>query len=379
MDDLGDGPAQAPHGGEQPAAFMPAAESADPPLPSGFRIARIGRLPDLEGGVYWPNLQPHFRDPKFRMLRYRIVQETGADRLRGQIAAVRGASGIGELEVAYIADRLAATMTVTGAGFPDYCLTSIHRGGLRFSGPAGAHRPVEVGGEMGLVYRGAPGTTLAAAASHERLAVWIPAASLHRRLSALLDGPVAEELAFQPVFAWDAAPAQGLRRLLRLLVDELAAPAPFAGSELARRSFVDLFLYRLLHAIPHNHSARLERAGGAPVPATVRRAEAYIRAHLEEPVAMHDLAGAAGCSVRALQLAFRRFRDTTPLAAIQQARLEAVRDALRAGAAGSTVTDLALRFGFGHPGRFARLYKSAFGQSPAEALRDAAGHRQRGA
>ena len=104
------------------------------------------------------------------------------------------------------------------------------------------------------------------------------------------------------------------------------------------------------------------------MPGTLRRAEAYIRAHVEEPIALHDVATAAGCSVRSLQLGFRRYRETTPLLAIRQARLEAARKALRSGGAGATVTELAQRFGFANPGRFTRLYKAAFGESPAEAL-----------
>jgi transcriptional regulator GlxA family with amidase domain len=159
------------------------------------------------------------------------------------------------------------------------------------------------------------------------------------------------------------------------MVEELASPAPFGGSEVASRSFVDLVLYALLRAVPHNHSERLAGAGSPAVPGIVRRAEAYVRAHVEDPIALHEVAEAAGCSVRTLQLGFRRFRETTPLAAIHQARLEAVRDALRSAGPGARVTDPALRFGFSNPGRFAHLYKAAFGEFPFEVLRGAPSRR----
>ena len=55
---------------------------------------------------------------------------------------------------------------------------------------------------------------------------------------------------------------------------------------------------------------------------------------------------------------------------------EAVREALRSGEAGDTVTDLALRFGFTNPGRFTQLYKAAFGESPLDALRREAPRRR---
>jgi AraC-like DNA-binding protein len=336
--------------------------------PGGFRLARIGDLRELEAGTYWPTLQPHFLSAKFRRLRYQIQERPGADPARRGPNSIRGASGVGELDVAYIADRLAATLTIADSGLPDYCLTSVTRGALVCTGTPGAG-PLDVTERVGLVYRGLPGTTLSATGGHERLAVWIPAASLSQRLAALLGGPVMKDLAFEPVFDWDSAPAQGLRRLLRLMVEELGTQAPFAGSDIARRSFTDLLLYTLLRAVRHNQSERLAGAGSPVVPGTIRRAEEYIRAHVEEPIALHEVAEAAGCSVRSLQLGFRRFRETTPLAAIHRARLEAVRDALRAGDAGGTVTDLALRFGFANPGRFAHLYKAAFGESPRDALR----------
>lgn len=336
----------------------------DQSAPPGFRVARIADLQDLEGGTYWPQLQPHFRKPQFRTLRYRLQGNARGAEGAGDAVAVRGACGVGEFDVAYIADRVSATMAITDGGLPDYCLTVLRQGSLTFA--AGSRAVADIDARSGLVYRGTPGTTLAASANHERLALWIPAGSLGQRLSALVDGPLDRDIAFDPVFRWDTPEGQSLQRLIRLMSEELATPLPFAGSEIAGRSFSDLLLYTLLHAAPHNHSARLLRAAGAATPGILRRAEDFIRGHLESPIALHDVAAAAGCSVRSLQLGFRRFRDTTPLAAIRQARLAAVRDALRDAGPGDTVTDLALRFGFTNPGRFAQAYRTAFGESPSE-------------
>jgi transcriptional regulator GlxA family with amidase domain len=124
----------------------------------------------------------------------------------------------------------------------------------------------------------------------------------------------------------------------------------------------------MLQVLPHNHSEQLTRAVSSPVPGTVRRGEDYVRSHAAQPIALHEVANAAGCSVRALQLAFRQFRDTTPTAAIVRARLEAVREGLRRREISGTVTEIALRYGFTNPGRFTRLYRTAFGASPLEEL-----------
>lgn len=337
--------------------------------PDMFKLARIGHLQDLEGGTYWPQLQPYFLNPDYRRLRYQIQERPRGDEGQTGAVSLRGASGVGELDVAYIADRLAASLTITGSGLPDYCLTAVGQGGLTCTGVPKAG-PMQIGAKVGLIYRGHPGTTLSAAPNHERLAIWIPEAGLKQRLAGLLGRPVLGDVSFEPVFDWAAPQTQSLWRLVRLLVEELGLPtSSFLSSEAASRSFTDLLIYTLLRSVPHSHSGQLQHPEQSVVPRTIRRAEAYIRAHVQEPMALHEVAAAAGCSVRSLQLGFRRFRETSPLLAIRQARLEAAHDAMCSGTAGSTVTEVAQRFGFANAGRFTRLYQAAFGERPVEVLR----------
>ncbi|MFD5270290.1 helix-turn-helix transcriptional regulator [Streptomyces sp. NPDC058335] len=105
-------------------------------------------------------------------------------------------------------------------------------------------------------------------------------------------------------------------------------------------------------------------------PATLRRALAYIDDHAGEPITVADIAAAAHVTVRAVQYAFRRHLDTTPLAQLRRVRLAHAHDDLRAADPldGTTVTDVAARWGFFHPGRFATLYRSAYGHPPHRTL-----------
>jgi AraC-like DNA-binding protein len=105
-------------------------------------------------------------------------------------------------------------------------------------------------------------------------------------------------------------------------------------------------------------------------PGTLRRALAYIEDHADQPVTVADIAAAAHVTVRALQYAFRRHLDTTPLAQLRRVRLAHVHEDLRAAdpAAGTTVTEVAARWGFHHPGRFAALYRAAYGRTPQHTL-----------
>ncbi len=105
-------------------------------------------------------------------------------------------------------------------------------------------------------------------------------------------------------------------------------------------------------------------------PATLRRAVAFIddNAHLQITTA--DIASAADVTVRAVQLAFRRHLDTTPLAYLRRVRLEkAHRELLAADPAHTTVTEVAYRWGFASASRFAAQYRAAYGVMPSRTLR----------
>ena len=82
-----------------------------------------------------------------------------------------------------------------------------------------------------------------------------------------------------------------------------------------------------------------------------------------------SVARAAGCSVRALQLGFRRFRNTTPMSALRQARLKRALDEIVRSDGSFSVIDVAARHGFGNAGRFSDIYRRAFGEYPSETLR----------
>lgn len=103
---------------------------------------------------------------------------------------------------------------------------------------------------------------------------------------------------------------------------------------------------------------------------TLRRAVEFIEAEAGSDIGLADIARAACVTGRAVQLAFRRHLDTTPTAYLRSVRLaRAHRELLEAAPeSGLTVTDIALRWGFAGPGRFARYYRETFGVLPSETL-----------
>ena len=102
----------------------------------------------------------------------------------------------------------------------------------------------------------------------------------------------------------------------------------------------------------------------------VRKAEDYALSHAGEHVYVSDLCRAAAVGERALEYAFKEVMGSTPVAHLVRLRLHRVRQALQASPRGSTtVSAVALDWGFWHFGEFSRSYKNCFGERPSETLR----------
>ncbi len=123
----------------------------------------------------------------------------------------------------------------------------------------------------------------------------------------------------------------------------------------------------LLSTVPNNYSksARSESHGIAP--RIVKEAEAFMQHFADQPLTLAMICDHAGCSLRALQNAFKQFRGQTPMSKLRDIRLEGAHHDLKHDAA--TVTQTAFKWGFSNPGRFAILYREKFGEKPSETNR----------
>lgn len=102
-------------------------------------------------------------------------------------------------------------------------------------------------------------------------------------------------------------------------------------------------------------------------PLTVRRAIAFIEDNATKDITAADIARAARVSIRAIQLAFRRHLDMTPMAYLRQVRLSCAHDDLQT--ANGSVTAIAARWGYARPSVFAAHYRAAYGVLPSQTLR----------
>ncbi|WP_194833772.1 AraC family transcriptional regulator [Nocardia sp. XZ_19_369] len=160
-------------------------------------------------------------------------------------------------------------------------------------------------------------------------------------------------------------------RLARVVEHLRQVAADPAAGDLVAATSADYLVATVLDTMPTTVAIEPTAADRRDAhPDAVRRALAYLESHLRDDLSVADIATASSVTVRALQLAFRRHLDTTPLAHLRRLRLDAARQQLRAAGPGNstTVTAVAYDWGFTHPGRFAVAYKRTYGEHPSRTL-----------
>jgi AraC-like DNA-binding protein len=175
--------------------------------------------------------------------------------------------------------------------------------------------------------------------------------------------------AMSPVSAERQAMWAGTARFVcaELVTSGRTGISPLIAHELARMAAA-----AMLETFPNTAMTTQYVAGPGWVPlAVVRRAAAFIEAHADQPVTLADIAGAAGVTGRALQCAFRRYYDTTPVGYLRTARLERAYAELQDAdpATGVTVAAVASRWGWTSLSQFGAAYQRRFGESPSRTLR----------
>ena len=168
------------------------------------------------------------------------------------------------------------------------------------------------------------------------------------------------------------AAARNWRGLQTYVLTEIEAQQSILNNLLIQRQVTDLVAVTALMTFPNSAM----RADGPDrrqlaAPSSVRRAVSFIEDNPELPVTITEIAEAAGVTTRALQYGFARNLDTTPMAYLRRVRLVRAHEELAVAdpATGVTVSNIARRWGFANPSRFAAYYRGVYGCPPGETLR----------
>ncbi len=99
----------------------------------------------------------------------------------------------------------------------------------------------------------------------------------------------------------------------------------------------------------------------------IRTAIAFIEANLRAPIAVADMAEAAGLSRYVFLRQFKAQTGTTPYRYLLERRLDCARELLLSG--DHSVLSVALELEFKDPGRFSRAFRQRFAQAPSQLLK----------
>lgn len=240
------------------------------------------------------------------------------------------------------------------------------------------HASVRIGGEtlhlspfFALIVSPGDSYTLMLEEDSPQTIVRIEQETMEGQLSRLLGRRLDEPICFAPLSDLTTDAAARWHGALQILSNEVLSPQSLVQQGYGAGPLQELIVSTLLYVQTSNYSQRLHRRKHTPGRAAVSLAVEYIEHHLAEPISLGDIAAYARMSPRSIQAGFREDLGSTPIAYVRDRRLDAVRRDLLAARPGDglSVTDIATRWCFTHPGNFSRVYRQRFGEPPSRTLR----------
>ena len=124
--------------------------------------------------------------------------------------------------------------------------------------------------------------------------------------------------------------------------------------------FIDVLTAKPLTFLPEKDSKRRR---------LVKHTEAFMRENIKYPISLTDLCQNIDRSQRSLYYAFQEAYSLSPMQYLKILRLNGIRRILKsADPRETTVTEIAIEWGFWHTGQFSVDYKKMFGETPSATL-----------
>lgn len=159
-------------------------------------------------------------------------------------------------------------------------------------------------------------------------------------------------------------------QMAMMLYQQIARPDGILRQPLVAAPFIDTLVRGLLVAADHPYRSALVNPVRFVRSRLVETAVDIVEADAHLPLTVTAIAARSRGSVRALQQAFRRELDTTPMAYLREVRLRRAHRALvEADPSVTTVASIAYSWGFTNLGRFAETHAAEYGESPGVTLR----------
>ncbi len=209
-----------------------------------------------------------------------------------------------------------------------------------------------------------------AQANTQKLVVQIDRGMLERLCSQYMGHELDRPLEFELGMPLSSGAGADWWNLVTFFCHQLSGENNLFQFPLLHSQVEQLIASTLLLGQPHNYREELLAPARAIAPRYVKMAEEFILSHADQPITIADISRHACVSARSLFNGFRKYRHTSPKALLNKIRLDRARaDLLAGGAPRETVTQVALRWGFLHLGRFTAEYRKQFGELPSQTLR----------
>jgi AraC-like DNA-binding protein len=135
-----------------------------------------------------------------------------------------------------------------------------------------------------------------------------------------------------------------------------------------RHDFEKILVKTLLLSQPHNYSHLIQDQYNSD-PEYLKRAIQYIHHNIHQNIRSEDLERIAGVSKQKLSKAFRDRLQISANSYIRHYRLKCIYQELSLARDKKNITNIAMKWGINHLGRFSIEYKQQFGESPSDTIR----------
>lgn len=242
--------------------------------------------------------------------------------------------------------------------------------GVTFADRTDGGRAVTSSRSSGLVLLPDQLNTVRWTADAEQLILKVPRWRLESHLADLIGHRVDSVIDFG--FSFDMTTPQGssLLSAVEFMARELDRPSGIAEMLIAREQLETFVLTQLLSAVPSPYTEELARPADAVPRSRLRPVLEYMEMNADEALTPQELARVGCMSVRTLHATFQQELGISCMAYLRRLRLDHVRtELLRPGRGDVRVTDVAMRWGFFHPSRFAQQYRERFGELPSDTVK----------
>lgn len=194
-----------------------------------------------------------------------------------------------------------------------------------------------------------------------RLCVAIPSTRYLRLVAGEFGNPFGDLSALHSVANCGLPGIRSLKQAAKLLISICGSEPAGDGSSIGAHLLTEAFLALFIESWPRDGRCRNKQAAR---PFYIKRAIEWMHLHAAQKISLEDLSAASGVSVRTLQLGFQTYSGMSPMAYLFKIRLDGAYRDLLTEQAHVTIDEIARRWGFLNPGKFAGHIRLTYGQNP---------------